>query len=163
MKLRVLAKRSMTFERTIAAPASDVFAIVADIANTARWLPGSAMFGGVRDVTPDPVCLGTTFVDYGRLGKRYGSVIDFVRDSCIAFHQPMDFKAPVPGRVEVRVRYTFEPLDSGTRVIRHLDAELDIAGPAKLLAPLVFGSIFRENERVMSALKKHAESAAARL
>ena len=151
-------KRSMTFERTIAAPASDVFAIVADIANTARWLPGSAMFGGVKDVTPDPVCLGTTFVDYGRLGKRYGSVIDFVPDSFITFHQPMDFKAPVPGRVDVRVRYTFEPLEGRTRVVRRLEAALDIAGPGQLLAPFVFASIRRENERIMSALKKHAES-----
>jgi hypothetical protein len=37
-----------------------IFELIADMPHYGRWLPGSDAFGGTTEVSPYPVCLGTT-------------------------------------------------------------------------------------------------------
>jgi hypothetical protein len=43
-----------------------IFALIADMPNYGRWLPGSEAFGGTTEVSPYPVRLGTTYLDGDR-------------------------------------------------------------------------------------------------
>ena len=48
-----------------------------DMPNYGRWLPGSEAFGGMTEVSPYRVRLGTTYLDAGPLGQRPGSVTGY--------------------------------------------------------------------------------------
>jgi len=53
------------------------FALIADMPNYGRWLPGSKALGGRTEVSPYPVRLGTTYLDAGPVDQRPGSVTGF--------------------------------------------------------------------------------------
>ena len=90
--------------------------------NYGRWLPGSEAFGGTTKVSPYPVRLGTTYLDAGPAGQRPGSVTGFDPPKYIAFHHTMLLKqGPLTANIDVHIRYTFEPVERATSVIRALD------------------------------------------
>jgi uncharacterized protein YndB with AHSA1/START domain len=96
-----------------------IFDLIADIPNYGRWLPGSEAFGGTTNVLPCHVRLGTTHLDAGPAGQRPGSVTEYDPPKHIAFHHTMRLnKGPLTANIDAHIRYTFEPEERATRVIR---------------------------------------------
>jgi hypothetical protein len=136
-----------------------IFDLVADMPNYGRWLPGSQSFGATTHVSPYPVCLGTTYLDGGPLGVRPGSVTDYDRPKSIGFHQTMLVKqGPLTADCDIHIHVTFEPQESGTRVVRTLDLTIQIPGLMRVADPLVVSSFRKENARLLTELKRYVES-----
>ena len=153
--------KTLHFETTIAAPADTIFALIADFANYHVWLSPSKSFGTISDITPDPVCLGTTYTDAGPSGVRYGKVTEFSAPGAIAFEQPMEIKTPLPGKISIAVRYALKPsagVPGATDVMR--DLTFEISGLLKIAQPVVESAFTSENERLLRALKRHVEAPA---
>jgi uncharacterized protein YndB with AHSA1/START domain len=145
----------MRFTILVEAPAEEIFAVIADVAGYATWLPGSKSFGVTTDISPLPVGLGTTYVDAGPAGVRRGEVTAYEPPGRICFHQPMDVAGPLRGTIDIHLCHTLEPTDGATRVGRELT--LGIPGALKLATPLIKGMFRKENQRVLAALKAHCE------
>jgi len=145
------------FTTEVAAPADVVFAAIADLTGYGRWLPGSDSFGGITNVSPLPVGLGTTYVDAGPAGTREGSVVAFTPPTLIAFHQPMRVRrGMLTGTIDIDVRCTLEPLGGGTRVVRAIT--IRPRGLLMLAQPLIVSAFRRENERLLAELRRYVES-----
>jgi uncharacterized protein YndB with AHSA1/START domain len=144
------------FTTSIEGPAEEIFALIADLPNYERWLPGSSDFGAIAEIAPLPVGLGTTYVDAGPTGTRHGEVTEYDPPTRIAFNQPMKVKwRPLGGTIDIQLRNTLEPGEGTTRVNRDLTYE--VHGLLKLAQPLVRAAFRKENERVLSALKRYVE------
>jgi uncharacterized protein YndB with AHSA1/START domain len=146
----------LRFTSQIAGPPEVVFDLVADMPNYGKWLPDSSAFGGTVDVTPYPVCLGTTYLDAGPIQKP-GKVTEFDRPRRIGFQHTVMIRSPIRTDVEARIRYTFEPSQGGTAVLRELDLTIDLRGPLKLLRPALLRGFRKENVRTLACLKRHVE------
>jgi hypothetical protein len=133
--------------------------LIADMPNYGCWLPGSEAFGGTTRVTPYPVSLGTTYLDAGPAGQRPGSVTEFDPPRRIAFHHTMVLKkGPLTADIDVHIRYTFEPQDGATAVIRALDLSIKMPGLIKLAEQFVLSAFRKENVRIMVELKRYVEA-----
>jgi len=136
-----------------------IFDLVADMPNYGRWLPGSQAFGGTTQVTPYPVRLGTTYLDGGPAGVRPGCVTEYDPPKHIGFHQTMLIKQrPLTANVDVHIRYTLEPVEGATNVIRALVLTIEIPGFMKVTEPLVAAAFRKENARALAELKRHVEA-----
>jgi hypothetical protein len=136
-----------------------IFDLIADMPNYGRWLPCSEAFGGTTEVSPYPVRLGTTYLDGGPAGLRPGSVTGYDRPHYIAFHHTMLLKrGPLTANIDVHIRYTFEPLERATNVIRDLDLTIQIPGLLKVAEPLVVYAFRKENVRILAQLKRYVEA-----
>ena len=147
----------LRFTSQIAGPPEVVFDLVADMPNYGKWLPDSSSFGGTVDVTPYPVCLGTTYLDSGTIQKP-GKVTEFERPRRIAFRHTVMIRSPITTDVDARIRYTFEPSQGGTAVLRELDLTIDLRGALKLLRPALLWGFRKENVRTLACLKRYVES-----
>ncbi len=135
-----------------------IFDLIADMPNYGRWLPGSDAFGGTTEVSPYPVCLGTTYLDAGPAGRRPGSVTAYDPPKHIAFHHTMLLKrGPLVANIDVQIRYTIEPVERATWVVRDLDLTIQIPGLLKLAEPLVVFAFRKENLRILAELKRYVE------
>ncbi len=146
----------LTFTTEIEGSAEAIFAAIADLTGYHRWLPASDSFGGIRDVSPTPVGLGTTYVDEGPAGTRHGSIVEFAPPTNVTFHQPMRVTKPIEGSIDIDVCCTLVPKGGTTRVIRKLT--IRPRGLLVLVQPLILRAFRRENERVLAALKSHVEA-----
>ncbi len=136
-----------------------IFDLIADMPNYRRWLPGSEAFGATTQVSPYPVRLGTTYLDAGPAGQRPGSVTAYNPPKLIAFHHTMLVKrGPLTANIDVHIRYTFEPVERATSVIRDLDLTIQIPGLLKLAEPLVVAAFRKENLRILAELKRYVEA-----
>jgi hypothetical protein len=135
-----------------------IFDLVADMPNYGRWLPISEAFGGTIDVTPYPVRLGTTYLDAGPIEKP-GSVTEFDRPKHIGFHHTVLIRrGPLKTDIDARIRYTFEPNQGGTFVLRELDLTMNLRGLFKLATPYLLWAFRKENVRTLAQLKQYVES-----
>ena len=155
-----MSEAHLRFTCQIAAPPESVFDLVADLPHYGRWLPDSSAFGGTVDVTPYPVRLGTTYLDAGPIQKP-GKVTEFDRPRHIGFQHTVMIRSPIKTDVEARIRYTFEPHQGGTAVLRELDLVIDLRGPLKLLRPALLWGFRKENVRTLACLKPFAEKVVA--
>jgi hypothetical protein len=136
-----------------------IFDLIADMPNYGRWLPGSEAFGGTTEVSPYPVRLGTTYLDAGPAGERPGSVTGYDPPKSIAFHHTMLLKqGPLTADVDVHIRYTLEPVEGATNLIRALDLTIQIPGLLKVATPLVAWAFAKENVRILAELKRYVEA-----
>ncbi|MFY9527735.1 MAG: SRPBCC family protein [Candidatus Acidiferrales bacterium] len=136
-----------------------IFDLIADMPNYGRWLPGSEAFGGTTEVSPYPVRLGTTYLDAGPAGQRPGSVTGYDPPKYIAFHHTMLLKrGPLTANIDVHIRYTFEPIERATCVIRALDLTIQIPGLLKVAEPLVVSAFRKENVQILAELKRYVEA-----
>jgi Polyketide cyclase / dehydrase and lipid transport len=136
-----------------------IFDLIADMPNYGRWLPGSQAFGGTTQVSPYPVCLGTTYLDAGPAGERPGSVTVYDPPKHIVFHHTMLLKqGPLAADIDVYVRYTLEPEGQKTQVIRDLDLTIQIPGLLRIAEPFVLYAFRRENKRILAELKRYVEA-----
>ena len=136
-----------------------IFDLIADMPNYSRWLPGSEAFGGTTEVSPYPVCLGTTYLDAGPAGQRPGSVTGYDPPKSIAFHHTMLVKrGPLTVDADIHIRYTLEPEERATNVIRALDLTIQIPGLLKVATPSVVSAFRKENVRILAELKRYVEA-----
>jgi len=136
-----------------------IFDLVADMPNYGKWLPGSDSFGATTDVSPYPVCLGTTYLDAGATGQRPGSVTGYDRPKYLAFHQTMLLKRfPITANIDIKIRYTFEPVDGETNVVRDMDITIDMPVLMRIAEPLILAAFRKENERMLAELKHYVEA-----
>jgi uncharacterized protein YndB with AHSA1/START domain len=147
----------LRFTTQIAGPAGTIFDLVADMPNYARWLPDSDAFGGTVNVMPYPVRLGTTYLDAGPIEKP-GTVTEFDPPRRIGFfHTILVRRAPLNTDIDARIRYTFEPNEGGTLVLRELELAINLRGLYKLALPFILRSFRKENVRTLAHLKEYVE------
>jgi hypothetical protein len=147
----------MRFTTQIGGRPEVIFDLVADMPNYGRWLPDSAVFGGTVDVTPYPVRLGTTYLDAGPVEKP-GSVTEFDPPRHISFHHTVLIRRGLlKTDIDARIRYTFEPNEGGTFVLRELDLIMNLRGLYELAAPFILRSFRKENVRTLAQLKHYVE------
>ncbi|MGO8859334.1 MAG: SRPBCC family protein [Acidimicrobiales bacterium] len=116
----------ISVERVIAAPASDLFRIVAD-ANRHPEIDGSGSVVRAKPGTPQVLALGSTFGMSMKVGIPYSmsnTVIEFEQDRRIAWKTvaPGFLGRFLGGRIW---RYEFEPVEGGTLVRESWDLSQD--------------------------------------
>ena len=75
------------------------------------------------------------------------------------FITPMLLKqGPFAANTDVHIRYTFEPVERATCVIRALDLTIQIPGLLKVAEPLVAWAFRKENARILAELKRYVEA-----
>lgn len=112
----------ITVERTIHAPAADIFALLSDAAKHTEF-DGSGTVRGTRQ-TSRPLTLGTTFGMSMHMGVGYrtsNTVVEFEQDRRIAW-KTTGLKGLVGGRIW---RYELEPVEGGTLVKESWDVSQD--------------------------------------
>lgn len=111
-----MAEDVVTVERSIAAPAEEIFAYVADASRHSE-VDGSGSVRGAKG-NPEPLRLGSKFGMSMKIGIPYSmvnTVIEFEQDRLIAWqtHGPTALGRFVGGRIW---RYELEPVENGTLV-----------------------------------------------
>ena len=147
----------MKFFTRISAPIEKVFDTIADMPRYGEWLPDSSAFGGTADVSPYPVQLGTHYRDIGPVEKP-GTVTEFSRPHCIAFHHVVLIRKPLKIDVDAKVRYTLAPAAGGVSVERVLTIEYDLPFLLSWLGPILMQGFRKENVRTLDALKRYLEA-----
>jgi uncharacterized protein YndB with AHSA1/START domain len=116
----------VSVDRIIAAPASALFAVVAD-ANRHPDIDGSGAVVKAKEGTPQTLRLGSTFGMSMKMGVPYSmknTIIEFEQDRRIAWQTV--FAGPLGRLVGGRIwRYEFEPVDGGTKVTESWDISKD--------------------------------------
>ncbi len=144
----------VSVERVIAAPASSIFAIVAD-ASRHPDIDGSGSVVKAKDGASEKLALGSVFGMSMKVGVPYtmsNTVIEFEQDRRIAWQTR--FSGPLGRFVGGRIwRYELEPADGGTKVTETWDISQDKQG--RLLR---LGKLDRQTEAAMTkTLGKLAE------
>ena len=142
----------------IAASPEAVFDLVADLHGYGRWLTSSTDYEGTSEISPPPVAVGTTYVEHSRQGVRRGRVIAVARPDVIAFRQPMTLRPALAGTIDSTVTMAFSARGDGAHVTRTV--ELGIPRRIGFLRSVIVGRYARESERMLAALRRHAEAAA---
>jgi uncharacterized protein YndB with AHSA1/START domain len=143
------------FETEIRGSAEAIFSTIADLTGYHRWLGGSDSFESITEISALPVGVGTTYTDAGPAGTRYGTITEFDPPATIVFHQPMQVTGPIRGTIDIHVRCTLVQGDGVTHVAR--DLTIRPHGLLLLAQPIMIAAFRRENERLLSALKRHIE------
>lgn len=66
-------------------------------------------------------------------------------------------QGPLTANIDVNIRYSFEPVERATYVLRALDLTIQIPGLLKLAEPLVVWEFRKENVRILAELKRYVE------
>jgi len=67
-------------------------------------------------------------------------------------------RGPLTANIDVHIRYTFEPVEHATCVIRTLDLTIQIPGLLNVAEPLVASAFRKENVRILAELKRYVEA-----
>jgi hypothetical protein len=134
-----------------------LFDVIIDLRGQGRWLPESSAFHGTREISSDPVAVGTTYHEPGPFGVRHGTVTELERPVKVTFHQPMAMKLRL-GTIDVLMRYYLTAQGASTHVQRVVT--LEVPWPLKLVQPLLVRSFRVENQRTLLALKAYADTLA---
>lgn len=145
----------LRFETALTAGADEVFSLLADLRGYDRWLPRSAAFHGTSKISDGPIAAGTTYVEPGPLGTRYGVVTTFERPARLNFEQPMKLKPAWLGTIGIKISQTLTPTPEGVHFFRVV--ELSPKGAAAVATPLIAAAFRAENERMLIALKAFVE------
>jgi hypothetical protein len=146
----------LSWESDIAADADEVFSLLVELRDYHRWLPRSSAYHGTMEISDGPIRLGTTYVEPGPLGTRFGRITKLVRPTALDFEQPMTMRPSLLGVIGICLFHTISPQAESAHLVRRL--VLSPRGPVKLAAPLVVRAFTAENERMMQALKTFAET-----
>jgi len=146
---------------TINAPAPVIFATLIDLPAYGTWLSESGVFKGTTEVSDTPVRQGSTYVEKGPAGVRYGTILELEEPSRIVFSQPMRLNASFLGLViDIKVTMTITEGTEGTL----LERTVQLALPW-VLVPFqsgVTGMFRKESWRTMEKLKGWLEMGAGR-
>lgn len=149
------------FEGFIKRSPETIFQLLADLPGYAAWLPflefPLAFYKVTTDISDHPIKLGTTYSDKGPSSEMHGEVTEFEPYSHLAFHQMAHFLQFWPGRrVEMRIRYTLQPGEDGTQVIR--DVEVHAQDRSKVVPITLLQAIRNENKRILQRMKWYLEA-----
>lgn len=136
------------FETVIQRPIEDVFALIADLPGYGKWLSSSSLYASVVHISDDPIKLGTKYVDSGKTTRMVGAVTVFEPPKRIHFRQST---TSLFGTLDVEAQYTLTSTDDGTRVARHM--VIRPSGGFQFLQGFLLGSIRKESERILAAMK----------
>ncbi len=125
-----------------------IYQVLTELNQYTSWLPASDLYRGTTTISDTSLQVGTTYVDSVIMR---GEVTELDPYFHIAFRQ-----VGLRNMLEIRIRYTLEPKESGTQV--HREITLSIRGVMRLFQPLLIRSISRENNRIMEQLKKYVET-----
>ena len=143
-----IATEQLVSTRQIDGSVETIFDLLADMPNYNRWLSSSDSFAGTTQVTPYPVRLGTTYLEAGPESEKRGSVTEFDRPTHLDFRHSMVLrKGFVSASIEADIRYTLEPLGSGTSVVRKVDLTIQLPNLMNLVKPIVVAAFRAESER----------------
>ena len=142
-------------EADIDCPAQTIFDIIVDLDHQSRWLSQSSAFKGTREISDDPIKLGTTYREPGPAGVRNGVVTELEPPTTITFHQPMTLKLHA-GVLDITLRYTLTPRGDRTHVRRV--CTLTVPTHLALLKPLLTHAFRVESARTLQALKTYADA-----
>lgn len=141
----------------IRAPAVDIFAAIIDLPGYNRWLPESSAFKGTTEVSTNPVRLGTTYIEPGPSGVRYGQVTEFEEPTKVTFHHPMTLKPLFLGiTIDVTVSITIRQEGAVSHVDRVVS--LDIPWLLRLIQSVVIKAFQKESSRTLVTLKSYVET-----
>ncbi|TXH99595.1 MAG: hypothetical protein E6Q76_19575 [Rhizobium sp.] len=147
---------SLVWETNIASSAEEVFSLLAGLRDYDRWLSGSQAYHGILQISDGPIAAGTTYVQPGPFGTRYGRVTSMLPPTELDFEQPMIMRPRLMGSIGIRLFHRIAVNEDGTvRLVRRL--ELSFQGPVKLLKSPIIRAFVTENERMMKALKAFSE------
>ena len=135
-------------------PAERIFDLITDFDSYSQWLTRSSAYHGTREISSNPVRLGTTYREPGPAGVRHGEVTEFERPTRVAFHQPMAMKFGL-GVIDVSVRYTLTPIGGMTHVSRV--CSITVPWQLKLFQSVVVEQFRNESARTLAALKAYAD------
>jgi uncharacterized protein YndB with AHSA1/START domain len=141
-------------EAEIRCSAEKIFDVIIDFRGQDRWLTQSSSYQGTREISSNPVNLGTTYREPGPLGVRDGTVTEFERPTKLTVHQPMTMKLHA-GTVDLTMRYTLTRTAESTHVQRVVT--LGVPWSLKLFQPLLVRAVRVESRRILLALKAYAE------
>jgi Polyketide cyclase / dehydrase and lipid transport len=146
----------LSWESDIAADADEVFSLLVELRDYHRWLPRSSAYHGTMEISDGPIRLGTTYVEPGPLGTRFGRITKLIRPTALDFEQPMTMRPSFLGVIDICLFHTISPRANAAHLVRRL--VLSPRGPVKLATPLVVRAFKAENERMIQALKTFAET-----
>jgi hypothetical protein len=136
-----------------------IFSMIAEMRKAGRWLPCSEAFGGTTEVSPFLARLGTIFLDEGPAGQSTVSVTEYDPPKYIAFHHTvLRTLCTRTIEIDVHIRYTIEPAERSTCVIRDMDLTIQIPGLLKVLKPFVTALFRKQNVRMLKSLKRFIEA-----
>lgn len=145
----------LSSEADVQRSAETIFDVIVDFRGQDRWLANSSVYRGTREISSDPVTLGTTYREPGPAGVRNGTVTELERPTRLTCHQPLTMPLHI-ATVDATLRYTLTPTGpESTHVERAVT--LGIPWSLKLLQPLLVRTFRRESERTLLALKAYAE------
>ncbi len=134
-----------------------VFQLLSDLPGYRSWLPPSQLYSETTAVSDLPVKVGTTYVDRGPSSEMQGEVTGLEPFTHIAFRQSSQFKRSLlRGTLEIRIRYTLQPIEQGTHVIRELS--LHAGGMLQVLQPVLLRAIRKEDDRILQRMKWFLEA-----
>ena len=142
----VRVETSVVVER----PAEELFEVVTSPETYSLWMPGCL---GARQTSEGPMGVGATYIDGGQLlGRR-------IEETLVVTAYEPDRKFGVKttsGPIRGEGEYTFEPVESGTKVT--LIGEAELGGLFKLAKPIVERAIKRQGEGNLAGLKDLLEA-----
>lgn len=154
-----MSRTRVTYSETIEGSPAVIFDLLADMPNYNAWLPRSKAFTEIKNVTPYPVQLGTSYLDTGSQGERPGTVTEFDRPRHLAFHHTMLVKrGPLRVELDVQIHYTIKESDARTHVTRDVDFAVRVPTVFKLADPIAVAQVRRENARLLPSLKRYVEA-----
>jgi len=148
------------FTTAINAPPQAVFDRIADFARYDQWLPPSGMYKSVMQISENPVCLNSTYVDKGTNSTMYGKVTVYQPPQKITFHQVTQIKmlGLALAGLDVTIAYQLEAWSGGTNLTR--DVTVQASGLLKWIQARLLTGIAAESQRILAALKKGMEKTA---
>lgn len=153
--------RTIVVKTPIAATPSKTFSLIIDLPGYNTWLPSSPAFKGTTEVSETPIRAGSTYVENGPAGTRYGTVTLLDEgDRHVRFSQPMKMKPAFLG-VEIDITVDMKVLEAaeadGSVVVR--EVTLVFPWVMGLIIGSVAGQFEVEIKRTMEVMKRHLEDA----
>ncbi len=131
-------------------PISVTFAFVADFENMPKW---NYFVTQTRKISPGAVGLGTIYHQKRKKDEQELEIIDYEPNHLVAIQT-------LPPAPSLEMRFTFEPVKGGTRMIEAWKLETGLFGPLEKLASGKVKSAVADN---MNKLKKLLETGEVRL
>lgn len=147
---------TLHFKTMIQRSPETVYNLIIDFAGYKVWLPSSNLYSQTTLSSSYPVRVGTKYVDQGKMSVMNGEIVGLRPSRSVVFHQMTSGPRPVPGALEVHIRYALEPVEQGTHVTRTLSFHTH--GLLTLSLPILLRALYQENRRILQAMKTYLEA-----
>ena len=151
--------RSITVITPIAAPPTTTFALITDLPGYNSWLPRSNAYKGTTEVSDVPIQEGSTYIEKGSSGTRYGRVLLLnEEDRHVRFAQPMKMKPTFLGQeTGITVDMKVDEAAEGECSVVVREVTLEFPWIMGLFEGRLMAHFETETNRVMEMMKKRLE------